>query len=69
MLLWLKFAEQISSPDGLTACAIFKRPSRECTGNFFIDDEVLAEAGVTDLSPYRYGDASEDDLATDLFLD
>jgi citronellol/citronellal dehydrogenase len=54
---------------GDAACAIFKRPSRECTGNFFIDDEVLAEAGVTDLSPYRYGDASEDDLATDLFLD
>jgi citronellol/citronellal dehydrogenase len=54
---------------GDAACAILKRPSRECTGNFFIDDEVLAEAGVTDLSPYRYGDASEADLATDLFLD
>ena len=51
------------------ACAILKRPSRECTGNFFIDDEVLAQEGVTDLSPYRYGDASEDDLAVDLFLD
>jgi citronellol/citronellal dehydrogenase len=51
------------------ACAIFKRPSRECTGNFFIDDEVLADEGITDLSPYRYGDASEDDLAVDLFLD
>ena len=50
------------------AYEIFKRPSRECTGNFFIDDEVLAEAGVTDLSGYRYGDAQEEDLAPDLFV-
>ncbi len=26
------------------------RSSRECTGNFFVDDEVLRSAGVTDLS-------------------
>ncbi len=51
------------------AHAIFIRPSRECTGNFFIDDEVLAEGGVNDLSAYRYGDATEADLAPDLFLD
>jgi citronellol/citronellal dehydrogenase len=50
------------------AHAIFCRPSGECTGNFFIDDEVLAEAGTTDLSGYRYGDASEEDLAPDLFI-
>src|SRR5690349_21486322 len=31
------------------AYAIFNRPSRSCTGNFFIDDEVLAAEGVTDL--------------------
>ena len=30
------------------AHAILIRPARECTGNTFIDDEVLAEAGVTD---------------------
>jgi citronellol/citronellal dehydrogenase len=48
------------------AHAILTRPSRECTGNFFIDDEVLAEEGVTDLSPYGYGDG---ELAQDLFLD
>jgi citronellol/citronellal dehydrogenase len=51
------------------AVAILRRPSRECTGNFFIDDEVLAQEGVSDLSIYRYGDASEADLAVDLFLD
>ena len=53
---------------GDAAHAIFSRPSRECTGNFFIDDEVLAEAGITDLSGYRYGDATEEDLALDLFI-
>jgi citronellol/citronellal dehydrogenase len=54
---------------GDAACAILRRPSRACTGNFFIDDEVLAQEGITDLSPYRYGDAREEGLAVDLFLD
>ena len=34
------------------AYAIFARPARECTGNFFIDDEVLASIGKTDLEEY-----------------
>jgi citronellol/citronellal dehydrogenase len=34
------------------AHAIFNRPSRSCTGNFFIDDDVLAVEGVTDLEKY-----------------
>jgi citronellol/citronellal dehydrogenase len=46
---------------------ILTRPARETTGNFFIDDEVLAEAGVTDLSRYAY--VSDADLQVDLFLD
>jgi citronellol/citronellal dehydrogenase len=49
------------------AHAILRGPSRETTGRFFIDDEVLAEEGVTDLAPYRYGD-DESALQTDLFL-
>ena len=48
-----------------SAHAILTRPSAECTGNFFIDDEVLAEEGVTDLSGYHQG---EGDLQVDLFL-
>jgi citronellol/citronellal dehydrogenase len=32
------------------AYAILTRPSRECTGRFFVDEEVLADEGVTDLS-------------------
>jgi citronellol/citronellal dehydrogenase len=38
------------------------------TGGFLIDDEVLAAAGVTDLSPYRLA-PTEADLAQDIFLD
>ncbi|CAJ0891062.1 citronellol/citronellal dehydrogenase [freshwater sediment metagenome] len=34
------------------AHAILTRPSRNCTGNFFIDVRVLAEEGVTDISAY-----------------
>ena len=49
------------------AYEIVRRDPRECTGNAYIDDEVLAEAGVTDLSKYSEGDGS--DLALDLFVD
>jgi citronellol/citronellal dehydrogenase len=31
---------------------ILTRDARSTTGRFFIDDEVLAEAGITDLDPY-----------------
>jgi citronellol/citronellal dehydrogenase len=34
------------------AYVILNRPSREFTGNFCIDDETLASAGITDLSGY-----------------
>ena len=53
------------------AHAILTRPSRECTGRFFIDDEVLREAGVTDLSRYRPdgAEAGELELMPDFFLD
>jgi citronellol/citronellal dehydrogenase len=49
------------------AGAILARPSREATGNFYIDDEVLAEEGITDLS--AYGPADSSDLQLDIFLD
>lgn len=35
------------------AHAIFTKPSRDCTGNFFIDDLVLYEAGVREFDKYR----------------
>ena len=49
------------------AHAILARPPEEQTGQTLIDDEVLAEAAITDLSPYGYGDGGE--LQTDIFVD
>ena len=37
---------------GDAAAVILKRPSRECSGNFYIDDDVLKEEGVTDFESY-----------------
>ncbi len=34
------------------AYAILNRPAKDCSGNFFIDDEVLAAEGVTDFDQY-----------------
>jgi citronellol/citronellal dehydrogenase len=52
---------------GDAAHAILVRDPRSCTGNAFIDDEVLAEAGVTDLD--RYVAKDDVDLALDIFVD
>jgi len=49
------------------ARAILVRDSRTCTGNFFIDEEVLAAEGVTDFD--RYAVEPGHALAPDLFLD
>lgn len=51
---------------GDAAHAILTRPAREATGTFFVDDEVLAEAGITDLSVYG---GSPETLQPDIFLD
>jgi citronellol/citronellal dehydrogenase len=48
------------------ARVILERDPREATGNAYIDDEVLAEAGITDLERYR---AADGDLALDLFVE
>ncbi|HSX66004.1 NAD(P)-dependent oxidoreductase, partial [Nocardioides sp.] len=37
---------------GDAAVEVLARPSRECSGNSFLDVDVLADAGITDLSPY-----------------
>jgi citronellol/citronellal dehydrogenase len=51
------------------AHAVLVRDSRTCTGNFFLDDEVLAEQGVTDLDGYRSDPSATGPLDMDLFLD
>ncbi len=48
------------------AHAVLTRDSRCCTGNFYIDEEVLQEAGVTDFG--RYAVKPGERLMTDLFL-
>ncbi len=48
------------------AHVILTRPSRSCTGNFFLDEDVLRAAGVTDLSQYQMRPGAE--LMPDLFL-
>ncbi|MEW6322103.1 MAG: NAD(P)-dependent oxidoreductase [Acidobacteriota bacterium] len=47
---------------------ILSRPSREVTGRFFIDDEVLRLAGVTDLSSYGPPGVAPGDLMPDFFV-
>ena len=49
------------------AYAIVTRPSRECTGNTYLCEDVLAEEGVTDFSEYMYVDGAEPQV--DLFVD
>jgi len=49
------------------AHAILVRDARTCTGRFFIDEDVLREAGVTDFG--RYAVVPGQPLMTDLFLD
>ncbi len=50
------------------AYAIFQRPAATTTGNFFLDEDVLREEGVTDFTPYAHNPAFADELAPDLFL-
>lgn len=45
---------------------ILRRNSRECTGNLFIDEEVLREEGITDLEGYAVEPGA--DLIKDLFV-
>lgn len=46
--------------------AILTRNSRDCSGNFFVDEEVLRETGVDDFE--RYAVAPGTPLFNDLFL-
>ncbi len=49
------------------AHAILNRRAAECSGNFFIDEEVLREEGVTDFSDYAPL-AGDEALAADFFV-
>lgn len=50
------------------AYLILNRDGKDCSGNFFVDDEVLASAGITDLEKYSVKPGTTDFLL-DFFLD
>ena len=50
------------------AYIILNRESKGCTGNFFVDDELLAAEGITDLEKYSVVPGTRDFLL-DFFLD
>ena len=50
------------------AYVILNRESASCSGNFFVDDEVLASEGITDLEKYSVVPGTTDFLL-DFFLD
>jgi citronellol/citronellal dehydrogenase len=51
------------------AYAVLRRPSRDCSGHFFIDEAVLREEGVTDLRPYQIQpELTPEELLPDFFL-
>ena len=45
---------------------VLSKPSTECTGNTFIDEDVLAAAGITDLEKYSLIPGAQ--LYKDLFV-
>src|ERR1700748_1013462 len=49
------------------AYAVITRPSRDCTGNAFLCEDVLAAEGVTDFGRYAYQPGTEPEA--DLFVD
>lgn len=70
-------ANLLGGPDAIQRCrkveimgdaahAILVRPSAQCTGNFFIDEEALKAEGVTDFSQYAVKPGEE--LIQDFFL-
>jgi len=50
------------------AHAIVTSPSREATGNLFLAEDVLEQAGVTDFTQYAYTDSPEEPIP-DLYVE
>ncbi|MCM2313584.1 MAG: NAD(P)-dependent oxidoreductase [Thermoanaerobaculia bacterium] len=69
MLLSFAGLEASRTPEIMAdaAHAILTRPSREYTGHFALDEEVLAEEGVTDFD--KYANKPGTPLLPDFFLD
>ena len=64
-------ARQLTRSPAIMADAahwVLTQPSRDVTGRFLIDEEVLRAAGVTDFSRYRDPAVGEADLRLDFFV-
>ena len=69
-LLGGDFLMQMSRTPEIVAEAayhILRRPSTECSGNFFIDEDVLKQEGITDFEKYAVNPQQK--LMKDIFLD
>jgi len=72
MLATDSIAKQCRKPEIMADAAyyILTRPSRNFTGQFLIDDEVMKKAGVKDLDQYNcIAGTSQKDLMIDFFLE
>lgn len=60
----------LRSPDILADAAylILTSDAKTTTGNFFIDDELLARHGITDLSRYNPPGVADRDITPDIFV-
>ncbi len=69
-LLGGDFLMQMSRTPEIVADAaiqILKKESAACTGNFFIDEQVLRDTGINDFDKYAVNKSQK--LMTDIFLD
>lgn len=63
--------EKARTPEIMADAAYFilNNNSRKCTGNFFIDEDVLKESGVTDFSGYKVNpELGDEELLPDFFI-
>lgn len=71
MIAGLESKDYSRKPDIMAdaAYAVLIQDPKSCTGNFFIDEDVLKTAGVTDLNQYACNPANVDKLILDAFVD
>ena len=63
-----KVMEKARTPNimGDAAFAVLRKNSSKCTGNYFVDEEILRSEGITDFS--NYSNVSDNELMPDFFI-
>lgn len=71
MLQGSESAKTARTPEIMADAAyyILTQDPKKVTGNFFIDDTILKEAGITDFTKYACDPANADNLMPDFFVD